>query len=380
MSDEMILTNAEIVTESEQFLGTVHVRGGVIAAVEPGRSTAPGALDLEGDLLLPGLIELHTDNLEKHAAPRPGVRWPMRAAVLAHDAQIAAAGITTVFDALTVAEVRDSPIRAEMLDDAANCIVAAQAANLLRAEHFLHMRCEVGHSEVVEIFEPFLANPLVRLVSLMDHTPGQRQFSSLEKYFEYYQGKFGYTEAQMRDLVERRIAEQKLNSDKHRREIAALCVDRGLPTASHDDATLDHIDEAAAYGMTIAEFPTTREAAEAAHRRSMAVVMGAPNVVRGGSHSGNIAAAELAAADLLDILSSDYVPSSLLHSAFMLHDKLDLPLPEVIAKISLNPAQMLRLDDRGAIAPGKRADLIRIIVAEGLPVVRQVWRSGQRVA
>src|SRR5450432_1256445 len=171
MSVETILTNACVVTADEAFAGTVIVRDGVIAAVERDRTAAAGAIDLEGAYLLPGLVELHTDNLEKHVSPRPGVRWPMRAAVLAHDAQIAAAGITTVFDALTVCEMRDNPVRAEMLDDAAAAVGAAQQAGHLRATHFLHIRCEVGHQEVVEVFRPFLDNALLGLVSLMDHTP-----------------------------------------------------------------------------------------------------------------------------------------------------------------------------------------------------------------
>ena len=381
MTSEMILTNAVIVTAADAFPGSVVVRDGVVAAVDRGRSTASGAIDLGGDYLLPGLVELHTDNLEKHVAPRPGVRWPMRAAVLAHDAQIAAAGITTVFDALTVCELRDNPVRAEMLHDAADAIGAAQDGGLLRAEHFLHMRCEVGHEAVVEIFQTFLDNPLLGLVSLMDHTPGQRQFVSIEKYFEYYEGKFGYSKAEMSELVERRMVEQQLFADKHRRDIAAICGARHLPTASHDDATTAHIDEAVGFGLTIAEFPTTCEAARAAHASGMAVVMGAPNVVRGGSHSGNVSASELAAAGLLDILSSDYVPFSLLHSTFLLHRALDLPLADAVAKVSRGPARAVGLDDRGEIAIGKRADLARVTLADdGMPIMRQAWRTGRRIA
>jgi alpha-D-ribose 1-methylphosphonate 5-triphosphate diphosphatase len=380
MMQETILTNAVIVTADDSFPGSVVVRDGTIAEVAPGRSTAAGALDLQGDYLLPGLVEIHTDNLEKHVAPRPGVRWPMRGAVLAHDAQIAAAGITTVFDALTVCEVRDNPVRADMLQDAAATIGAAQREGLLRARHFLHMRCEVGHAEVVEIFRTFLDNPLLGLVSLMDHTPGQRQFASVEKYFEYYEGKFGYSRAVMGELVERRLAEQEIFAGKHRRTLAGMCAMHRLPTASHDDATIAHVEEAVGFGLTIAEFPTTSEAAMAARGRGMAVVMGAPNVVRGGSHSGNVSASDLAAAGLLDILSSDYVPFSLLHSAFLLHRTVGMSLPEAVSKVSAGPARAVGLVDRGEIAVGKRADLIRVHVAGDVPAVRSVWREGHRVA
>jgi alpha-D-ribose 1-methylphosphonate 5-triphosphate diphosphatase len=376
---ELILTNARIVTGDAVIDGTVVVRDGVIAALGTGPSRAAGALDFDGDYLLPGLVELHTDNLEKHVAPRPGVRWPMSSAVLAHDAQVAAAGITTVFDALTVGEVRQDGVRAEMLDDAIAAISAGQRENALRAEHFLHLRCEVAHETIVRSIEKLIGHPLVRLVSLMDHTPGQRQFANIEKYCEYYQGKFGYSDAEMAAYIAEKADLNRRFSDANRRKLAALGRARGLPQASHDDATSAHIAEAVGFGMTIAEFPTTDEAATAAHNAGMAVVMGAPNVVRGGSHSGNISARDLAASGMLDILSSDYAPISLLHAAFVLHHKLEIPLPATIAMVSANPAGALGLVDRGEIVPGKRADLIRVRIADGMPVTRQVWRQGERI-
>jgi alpha-D-ribose 1-methylphosphonate 5-triphosphate diphosphatase len=329
--------------------------------------------------LLPGLIELHTDNLEKHVSPRPGVRWPMPAAVLAHDAQVAGAGITTVFDALTVGEVRQDGVRAEMLHHSIEAIAGGQRDGGLRAEHFLHLRCEVAHESVVETVEALIDHPLLRLVSLMDHTPGQRQFASVDKYYEYYQGKFGYSDAEMAAYVAQKTELNRRFADVNRRALAALGQSRGLPQASHDDGTPEHIAEAVELGMTIAEFPTTMEAARAASRHAMAVVMGAPNVVRGGSHSGNMSASELAAAGLLDILSSDYAPVSLLHAAFLLHSEIAMPLPEAVAKVSLNPAQALGLGDRGEIVPGKRADLVRVRIVDRLPVPRQVWRAGERI-
>jgi alpha-D-ribose 1-methylphosphonate 5-triphosphate diphosphatase len=376
---ELVLTNARIVTADEVLDGTVMVRGGEIVSVDGGSSKVSGAVDLAGDYLLPGLIELHTDNLEKHVAPRPGVRWPMPAAVLAHDAQIAGAGITTVFDALTVGEVRQDGVRADMLHSSIEAITAGQREGGLRAEHFLHLRCEVAHETIVRTVEQLIDHPLLRLVSLMDHTPGQRQFASVEKYYEYYQGKFGYSDTEMAAYVAEKTELNRRFADPNRRALAALVRAHGLPQASHDDGTLAHIEQAIELGMTIAEFPTTVEAAAAAERHRMAVVMGAPNVVRGGSHSGNISARDLAAAGLLDILSSDYAPVSLLHAAFLLHSGIEMPLPEAVAKVSFNPARALRLSDRGEIAPGKRADLVRVCIVDQLPVPRQVWRAGERV-
>jgi alpha-D-ribose 1-methylphosphonate 5-triphosphate diphosphatase len=376
---ELIFTNARIVTPNEIVYGSVIVRGEEIVAVDEGVSRAAGAIDYDGDYLLPGLIELHTDNLEKNVAPRPGVRWPMPAAVLAHDAQIAGSGITTVFDALTVGEVRQEAVRAEMLFGSVEAITAMQREGSLRAEHFLHLRCEVAHETIVPTVEQLIDHPLLRLMSLMDHTPGQRQFASIEKYYEYYQGKFGYTDAEMAAYIAQKTDLNRRFATSNRHSLSVLGRSRNLPQASHDDGTLAHIEEAIELGMTIAEFPTTAEAATAANHGGMAIVLGAPNVVRGGSHSGNISARVQAAAGLLDILSSDYAPISLLHAAFLLHSAVDIPLPEAVGKVSRNPAQALGLDDRGEITAGKRADLVRVRSFDSLPLARQVWRAGERV-
>jgi alpha-D-ribose 1-methylphosphonate 5-triphosphate diphosphatase len=303
----------------------------------------------------------------------------MAAAVLAHDAQIAASGITTVFDALTIGELGSDPVRAEMLHGAIAVIGAAHLARLFRAEHFLHLRCEVANGSIVDTIRPLLDDPRLRLLSLMDHTPGQRQFVSMATYRHYYQTKYGLNDAEIAAQTAALIDGHRRFAAGNRRVLSALCAERGLPKATHDDATAAHIEEAVGFGVTIAEFPTTENAAAAARRHGMMVVMGAPNVVRGGSHSGNISARDLAAAGLLDILSSDYMPVSLLHAAFLLHSVVDIRLPEAVAKISRDPARTVGLTDRGEIAPGKRSDLVRVSVVGELPVPRQVWRAGERV-
>ncbi len=381
ISGEQIFTNARLVLADRVIEGTVTVKNSDIREVGEGPSSAPGAIDFDGDYLIPGLIELHTDNLEKHCVPRPKVHWPVPSAVLAHDAQIAAAGITTVFDAVAVGGAIDNDDREAMLAAAAHAIREAVRHGNLRVTHYLHMRCEVANPRAMELYEPFREEPLVKLVSLMDHTPGQRQFVDQSKLRVYYQGKYGLNDAQFEEMVTTRKANQALYSDKHRQAIAELCRAAGVVLASHDDATDAHIDEADALGVTISEFPTTLEAARAARAKGMTTIMGGPNVVRGGSHSGNAAASDLARAGLLDALSSDYVPSSLLHGAFLLHDGDGLSLPEAMATVTRNPARMVGLADRGEIAPDRRADLIRVRrLADGTPVVRQTWRGGERVA
>jgi alpha-D-ribose 1-methylphosphonate 5-triphosphate diphosphatase len=375
-----LFTNARIVTPDDVFLGSVAVEDGVIAAVEPGPQPVRSALDLEGDYLVPGVVELHTDVLERHAIPRPGVQWPELPAVLAYDAQLVGAGITTVFDSLAIGYLVDTGQRPHDPRSLVEAIRIARAAGLLRADHYLHMRCEVSTALVVQDFTPFADDPMVRLVSLMDHAPGQRQFVDVAKYREYNQGRYGLTDAQLDALVERRLEERGRYAEEHRAAITALCRKHGLPVASHDDATVAHVDEAMQAGAAIAEFPTTLEAARAAHEYGLAVLAGAPNLVRGQSHSGNVPAAELAARGWLDVLSSDYVPASVLHGAFLLHVRHGLSLPGAIATVSVTPARRVGLEDRGAVAVGQRADLVRVRRADDVVVVRGVWSQGERVA
>lgn len=380
MTSELIITNARIVTATSEFEGSALVRNGRIDSVEPTPSWARDAIDFEGDYLLPGMVELHTDNLERHTAPRPGVHWPCEPAVVAHDAQMTASGITTVFDALRIGntKARDSDENGTL--ELAGAIEAAQRNGNLRAQHFLHIRCEIGTEDVVSRFEGYADNSLVRLASLMDHTPGQRQFVNLDKYKEYYSGKYGMSDAELDDLIERQTRNHHAYSARNRTEIVAVCRERDIPIASHDDATVEHVDEAVADGAVIAEFPTTLEAADASRERGLKVLMGGPNLVLGRSHSGNISARTLADRGDLDILSSDYVPASLLLGAFILANECDdISLPEAIAMVSAAPAKAAGLDDRGEIAPGKRADMLRVHRGESAPLIREIWREGRRV-
>jgi alpha-D-ribose 1-methylphosphonate 5-triphosphate diphosphatase len=377
---ELVLANARVVLRDEVVAGALRVAAGRIESVEATRAVLAGEADLRGDYLVPGIVELHTDVLEKHAFPRPGARWPELAAVVAHDAQLIAAGITTVLDSLAFGYVIDSGQRARDPSSLVAAIRAARAGGLLKAEHLLHLRCEVSTEHVVADFAPHAEDPLVRLVSIMDHAPGQRQFTNVATYRDYNKGKYGLSDAELDALVARRVADRLKYGDAHRAAILSLCEAGRLPLASHDDATTGHVEEAAKAGMVIAEFPTTLEAARAAQAYGLAIVAGAPNLVMGRSHSGNVSVGELAAKRLLDVLSSDYVPASALHGAFLLHGRHGWALPDAIACVTATPAERVGLDDRGEIAPGRIADLVRVRLVDDLPLVVAVWREGRRVA
>jgi alpha-D-ribose 1-methylphosphonate 5-triphosphate diphosphatase len=377
-----VFSNAEIVTADDSFRGFVVVEDGVIREVGAGRAPEAG-IDLGGDHLLPGLVEIHTDNLEAHYIPRPKVEWNMTSAVLAYDAQIASSGITTVFDSLRIG-VEEHEERGAMGNKTtllADEIAARAAAGQLRASHLTHIRCEVPSPGVVEALEAFLVGRKVDLLSLMDHTPGQRQFRDIDKYFIYYGGKSGKPQHEIERIVARRQDVGVKRAAVNRPKVVEIARRHGLPLASHDDTSLDDVRQSIAEGVTIAEFPTTIESAAASREAGLATVMGGPNVVRGGSHSGNVSARTLAEDGLLDILSSDYVPASLLLAAVSLADTPGIGgLPGAVRLVSLNPAKATGLDDRGEIAPGKRADLVRVMLDGSTPVVREVWREGRRVA
>jgi alpha-D-ribose 1-methylphosphonate 5-triphosphate diphosphatase len=376
---DLVLKNARMVLADEVIDGSIVVRDGKIAEI----STGPSAIgeDMGGDFVIPGLVELHTDHLEGHYAPRPRVRWNPIAAVLAHDAQVASAGITTVFDALRVGIDEDADMTSADMRLLADAIEDSVRADRLRADHFIHLRCEVSANDCQDSFAVFDGDDRVKLASLMDHAPGQRQFVDLETYAYYYQRKLKLNDVEFQAFCTKRMDDSARNSRPNRDVISAACHARGIVLASHDDATTAHVDEAIAQGIRVAEFPTTLEAANASKGAGLGVLMGAPNVMRGASHSGNVSARALAEHGLLDILSSDYIPFSLIQSAFFLGEVVDgISLPQAMAMVSKNPADAVGLTDRGVIEAGRRGDLVRVRVDEHVPVVRTVWREGRRVA
>jgi len=380
VTDSLVLTGAKIVLPDEVIEGTVVVEKGRITDISSRDTAVPGAFDLGGDYLLPGLIDLHTDALEKHILPRPGVRFNPTLAALALDAQIISSGITTVLDSICVGASIRNPERNETFGPMIEGVKTARDLGLMRADHLLHLRCEITDELVVEMFSRHAANPLLRLMSLMDHSPGQRQSPDLEKYKQKQLAYGMISRAEVDRLTDELIIAARTIGPTMRAALVELGRANGIPIASHDDATEEHIDLAKTEDVVISEFPTTLVAAQAARAQGMQILMGSPNIIRGGSHTGNVSAVDLAREGLLDIIGSDYVPVSLLLGAFSLTaDSIGYALPKAIKTVTLNPAIAVGLDDRGSIAPGKRADLIRVGMFDQLPVVRSVWTAGRQV-
>ncbi len=379
MSDNLCLANAQLVMPDRVVTGSVTIEQGIISEITEGDHVPTGAVDCAGDYILPGLVELHTDNIERHIEPRPEVDWPHLPALIAHDSELASTGITTVFDAMRVGSIHSG--KGRYIDYArklADELLSARAAGYFKISHFLHLRAEICSETLLEELATFGPEDRVGIVSLMDHTPGQRQFSDLSALKTYVAKKRGMTDADFVAHVENLRGLQQRFGEKHEAGAVIEAARLGAALASHDDTTARHVKKSSENGVAFAEFPTTFEAAEACRTRNIAVMMGAPNLIRGGSHSGNVAAEDLAKADLLEIVSSDYVPSALLLSAFHLASVWD-DLPRAVATVTRNPAMAVGLDDRGILKVGLRGDVLRVRRMGQTPVLRGVWSQGNKV-
>lgn len=372
-----LISNAKIVTPSEVVDGTLSVAEGQIEAID----VSEGGVDFAGDYLIPGLVDIHTDNLEKHFYPRPGVDWDPVSAAIIHDGQCVSVGITTAFDSLSIGSWSKNEARQlENMLKLVEGLVSARKAGHLRGNHLIHWRCETSSPVLEDLMAKLVPTELTHLLSVMDHTPGQRQYPDLENHKARWKTHLGLTDEEVEARVAEAREKQARYAPSNRRVVERFAKADSLALASHDDQLPEHIDDALAIDATIAEFPTTIEAARLAKDKGMTVVMGAPNLMRGGSYSGNASAAEVAEEGLLDAFASDYVPRSMIEAAFNLNEApFNWPLPNAIATVTSAPADAVGLSDRGRIAPGQRADFIRVRMENGRPLVRGVWVSGERV-
>ena len=265
--------NARLVLCDEVVTGHVAISGGKIVAVDTGNAPQ-GGQDLKGDYLLPGLVDIHTDHFEKHIFPRAHVRWdPVRAA-LAHDAQIIGGGVTTVFDSLCVGATHKNPERREILSPMIDALERTQRAGMLKAQHLVHLRCEVTDKQTTRLTGENIGREIVRMVSVMEHLPGRRQSRNVDAYIERRIADTGLSRAQVERETQALLKSSDDISEVVRPEVVALAHEHGLPLLSHDDTEPHHVDEALADKMTIAEFPCTLKAARKAKAHGMHVVGG----------------------------------------------------------------------------------------------------------
>lgn len=369
--------NARIVTADGIIDGGLAVEGDRIA----GLTQATADIDLDGAFLIPGIVDLHTDHVERHTHPRVGVLWPALPALLAYDAVIISGGTTTVFDSLSVGASMQKQERRELFEPLVATLREAVAQDLFRAQHLLHLRCEISDPATPWLVDASIDFPETQLISVMDHTPGDRQSPDVDKWFWHMIRDMEVHEDEGRRMMEELFERSRTHGASVRKHVTEAAVKANVPLMSHDDRTFDHVDEAVGEGCTISEFPTTLTAARHARERGMAIVAGAPNYLRGGSQSGNVAVAELLVEGLVDVLASDYIPRSPLDAAFAIAADHAMPydLPQAMAMVTEAPAKMAGIGDRGTIAEGQRADLVAVKLAGAQPVVQAVWREGKQV-
>lgn len=348
---------------------SVRVEAGRIAEVVEGPAAGAGLAGEGSLLLMPGIVDLHGDMIERELEPRPGAGFPVEMAVLELDKRLAATGVTTAYtavsfsDSRTFGHVRSEARAREIIE------TIVRLRGVLLTEMRVHARFEVNNERAAPVLRDLVAAGAVDLVSLTDHTPGQGQYRDLERYVRYISHSKGRDRAEVEATARERVAERRARPQTWElvREVTELARAKGIPLASHDDDLPAKVALMQDLGATISEFPVSLEAAAEAKRRRMWTVMGAPNALRGISLSGNLGALETLRAGLLDALAADYHPAALLRAAFATAGGGLLPLPEAVALVTSGPARAVDLDDRGRIAVGLRADLA---VVEPLPVPR----------
>jgi alpha-D-ribose 1-methylphosphonate 5-triphosphate diphosphatase len=375
----MWLTDLTIVLPDETLdRGAIHIAGGRIAEIVAGEVRLNGgpALRCSGLIAMPGIVDMHGDMLEQEAEPRPGAHFPLDLAVLELDKRLAASGVTTAYAALSFWDAarrerqRSSERACRMIDT-----LDALRESLL-IDMRIHARYEVTTPSVAPALVDLLSHRKIHLLSLMDHTPGQGQYRSVEQYVDVI--------ARWRGVDRDEVAAETSAKIELAQEqtvwalaagVVACAAAQGVPVASHDDDTAIKVARMADLGVAISEFPVTLEAAREARRRRIAVAMGAPNVLRGGSHTGNLSALDAIRAGVVDMLAADYAPAALLQAVFIIVRQGALPLHMAVRLVAQNPAAALGLADRGRIEVGLSADLALVEPAVR-PRVRATFRQG----
>lgn len=384
-----LITNGQIITENRILNGydlLVNNEGTIEEIVPKGKTGAKKEveiIDARGGYVSPGFIDIHSDYIEHMAAPRPNCLMDFTLSIRETEKELAGHGITTMFHSLSLykfSEFTHKPVRdpdnvKKFIDIIYN---AANNSHLIR--HRFHARFEIDNFDEIDNLKNYIRDKKVHLVSFMDHTPGQGQYRDLKIYKDTVKSYKNLSDDKIEFIIQTHRSKQKL-TEEGMREIAEMAAANNIAVASHDDDSIEKLDLMESFGTTISEFPITIEVAKAARRKGMYTVAGAPNVLLGGSHSGNLAVAEAITEGCIDALSSDYYPPSLLHAVFELNRKYGLDLADMFRLVTINPARAVNMDrEIGSIKEGKKGDIIIIEkIKHDFPVITNVFVDGRLI-
>lgn len=380
-----IIHNGKIITEEAILEGyAVVVEGEIIQAIIPQEAvstyTDAQFIDARGGYISPGFIDIHSDYIETIASPRPTSMMDFNISLREAEKILISHGITTMFhslsfykeDVFTHKPMRNPNNMQRMVD-----AIDATHNELHLIRHRLHARFEIDNVDEIDTLVKNMEDGKVHLLSFMDHTPGQGQYRNLEVYRETLKGYRDISDDDVNVLIAERQSTEFLTIEKIK-EVADFAISRGIAVASHDDDEIQKLELVKSFGTTISEFPITLEVAKKAKEIGLFTIAGAPNVLLGGSHSGNLSAAEAIANDCVDILCSDYYPAALLHAIFDLHEKHGNELHKMFMMVSLNPAKAVKMDDElGSLKVGKKADILVIErMEDGYPMLTSTMVNG----
>jgi alpha-D-ribose 1-methylphosphonate 5-triphosphate diphosphatase len=380
-----IIHNGKIITEDAIIAGfAVVAEGEIIQAIIPQEqvSNFPNAvlIDARGGYISPGFIDIHSDYIETIASPRPTSMMDFNISLREAEKILISHGITTMFhslsfyreDVFTHKPMRNPKNIQRMVD-----AIDATHTELHLIRHRMHARFEIDNVDEIDTLIKNIEDGKVHLLSFMDHTPGQGQYRNLEVYRETLKGYRNISDDDVNVLIAERQSTELITIEKIK-EVADFAISKGIAVASHDDDNIQKLELVKSFGTTISEFPITLEVAKKAKEIGLHTIAGAPNVMLGGSHSGNLSAVEAIANDCVDILCSDYYPAALLHAIFDLHEKYDNDLHKMFMMVTLNPAKAVRMDDElGSIKVGKKADILVIErMEDGYPMLTATMVNG----
>ncbi|REK75630.1 alpha-D-ribose 1-methylphosphonate 5-triphosphate diphosphatase [Paenibacillus paeoniae] len=383
----LLIADGNVVLQDRIIRASIAVENGSIAAIvdEKGKKRwlkrwngEAKVLHANGKYVMPGLIDIHCDAIEKEVQPRPNTLFPLDLAFLEFERKLPVHGITTMYHSLSLGvglSLRGDHLLTEMVE-----LIHRYSKQRSMIRNRVHLRYEVTHRDGLAIVEQLMKEGKIQYLSYMNHAPGQGQYRKPGSFESYVMKNQGVSMKEVRQIVHDLLLKQEQVDWDGLRRLSRLALDKGIAIASHDDDTQEKVEDNQSFGVSVSEFPITLEVASYCKEQGMSVCVGAPNVVRGGSHDHNLSATEAIRSGAAAILCSDYHPSSMLAALFKLVDEEITDLPGAVRMATLHPAQALGAGDQiGSIEEGKLADFIIVDQFQGLPWVTDAIVDGVHV-